>query len=122
MQVIDLEEVFSLFFSVNFRVELFVAERVQECCLESFSLFNRVICRDSIISGKDVVLSCRVGISTISIIGLVNAANLGPWVLLLAASIVTGHTEEARMSPTAESLGHDLLKVETYKEEPEAVD
>ena len=122
MQVINLKEVFSLFFSVDFGVEPFVAERIQECCLESFSLFNRVKCRDSISSGKDVVLSGRVGIRSLSIIGLVDAANLGPWVLLLAASIVTGHAEETRMSSAAESLGHHLLKVETYEEEPDAVD
>ena len=109
MQVIDLKEVFSLFFRVDFGVELFIAERIQECCLESFSLFNRVKCRDSISSRKDVVLSGRVGIRTFSIIGLVNTANLGPWVLLLATSVVTGHAEETGMSPTAESLGHYLF-------------
>ena len=122
MQVIDLEEVLSLFFSVDLGVQLFVAERVQECCLKSFSLFNRVKCRDSISSGKDVVLSGRVGISAFSIVGLVNAANLGLGALLLAASVVAGHAEETGMSPTAESLGHNLLKVETYEQEPEAVD
>ena len=42
LQVFDLEEVFTLFLTVDLGVQLLVAERVQVFCLKSLSLFNGV--------------------------------------------------------------------------------
>ena len=110
LQVFDLKEEFLLFFSVDLGVKPFVAERVQVSCLKSFSLFNRVKRRDSIASGKDIVLSSIIVCISFNNLGLVDASNLDS-ILLLATTIITGHAKEAWMSPAAESLGHHLFKV-----------
>ena len=112
LQVLDLKEELLLFFSIDLGVKPFVAERVQVSCLKSFSLFNRVKRRDSITTGKDFVLSSIIVCIRFNNLGLVDATNLDS-ILLLAATIITGHAKEAWMSPTAESLGHHLFKVNT---------
>ena len=60
-------------------------------------------------------------ITTSLIIWLILASNLDP-VLFPATTIVTGHAKETWMSPSTESFGHYLFKVETNEQEPETVD